>query len=127
MNMKGVNRWLMMLFAIIAMSPMITLAAGIPDQIVPCNGLDCTVCSIATLGQRVLNMGIYLAVFLAAVLFAWAGVKFLTNRENSGEISKAKSIFLNVLIGLVGVLAAWLLIDTIMYAFMGNHLWSQLC
>jgi hypothetical protein len=105
------------------------LAAGIPDQIVPksCDGPNCTVCDIASLAQNVLNFGIYLAVFLAAILFAWAGVKFLTNRGNSGEISKAKSIFFNVMVGLVGILAAWLLIDTIMYTFMGNHLWSKLC
>ena len=121
------TRWFVVLMLVVVICPTLALAAGIPDKIVPCNGTDCTVCSIATLAQNVLNMGIYLAVFLAAVLFAWAGVIFLTNRGNPGEITRAKGIFFNVMVGLVGVLAAWLLIDTIMYTFMGNHLWSQLC
>jgi hypothetical protein len=112
---------------IVAISPAITLAAGIPDKIVPCNGVDCTVCNIASLAQNVLNMAVYLAVFLAAILFAWAGVKMVTARDNAGQRSDAKKVFFNVMVGLVGILAAWLIIDTIMFTFTGSHLWSQLC
>lgn len=117
-----------LMLVVVAITPAIAFGqSGIPDQIVPCNGVDCTVCSIATLAQRVLNFGIYFAVFVAAVLFAWAGVIMLTNRANPGEVSRAKGIFWNVMVGLVGILAAWLLVDTIMYMFTGSHLWGQLC
>ncbi len=113
---------------LVAISPALVFAqSGIPSQIVPCNGVDCTVCSLATLAQRVLNFGIYFSVFVAAILFAWAGLKMLTNRGNVSEVTKAKGIFWNVLVGLTGILAAWLLVDTIMYTFTGSHLWGQLC
>lgn len=119
--------WYAVLLIIITISPALVLAAGIPDKIVPCNGVDCTVCNIASLAQNVLNMAVYLAVFLAAVLFAWAGVKMLTARDNAGERKKGKEIFFNVMVGLVGILSAWLIIDAIMFTFTGSHLWSQLC
>jgi hypothetical protein len=126
-------QWCVFLLIIVAVVPAIALGAGIPEKIVPCDGTsinggtECTVCMIATLMQNILNTGIFLAVFLAAILFAWAGVRMLTNQGNPGQVTEAKKIFWNVTVGLVGILAAWLLVDTIMFTFMGNHLWSKLC
>jgi len=119
-------KWYAVAAMLIGLSPTAVLAAGIPEKIVPCTGTDCTVCSIATLAQNILNFGIFLAVVISAFLFAWAGILYMRN-ESPGEISRAKSIFMNVIIGLVIILAAWLLIDTIMYTFTGSHMWSQLC
>ena len=120
-------RWYVVFLVIVVLLPAVAFAAGMPQKIVPCNGIDCKVCDIASLAQNVLNMGIFLAVFLAAVLFAWAGIKFLTNQTNPGGLGAARQMFFNALLGLVLILAAWLLVDTIMYIFMGSHLWNKLC
>ncbi|OGG75313.1 hypothetical protein A3A41_01790 [Candidatus Kaiserbacteria bacterium RIFCSPLOWO2_01_FULL_54_22] len=116
-----------------------TVALGqtnlLPGQIVPCDGTtinggtECTVCHIATVADNVLKTGIYIAVFLSAVLFAWAGFKYLTNVANSGEVSKAKEIFMNVAIGLIIILAGWLVIDTLMRTLMGSDFgpWNKIC
>src|SRR3989338_8569796 len=93
-------------------SPAIAFAQ-IPT-IVPCNGTDCTFCHIAQLAQNVLNGGIYLAVFLSAILFAYAGWQYITAGGESGKASEAKKIFWNVGVGLVLILAAWLIVDMIM-------------
>lgn len=106
----------------------------LPGKIVPCDGTkisgtECTVCHIATVADNVLKTGIYIAVFLSAVLFAWAGFKYLSNAANSGEVSRAKEIFMNVAVGLIIILAGWLVIDTLMRTLMGADFgpWNKIC
>lgn len=115
--------------------PSIALAANtLPGQIVPesCNQIGgCqSVCDLATIAQNVLNTGIYIAVFLSAILFAWAGWLYLTSAAGS-EISRAKSIFFNVIVGLVIILAGWLVVDTLMRTLVGNGgsfgPWNKIC
>lgn len=103
-------------------------SAQLPDRIVPCNGLDCTVCSLAALAQNLLNAGIFMAVFLSAILFAYAGWLYLTNAAIEGQ-SRAKGMLLNVVIGLVIILAAWLIVDTLMKVMLGGSYlpWNRVC
>lgn len=109
------------------------LAASIPGQIVPetCNGVGgCqSICDIAVVAQNVLNTGIYIAVFLSAVLFAWAGFLYLTNVANTSQHAKAVEVFKNVAIGLVIILAGWLVVDTLMKTFTGQKFgpWNKVC
>ena len=113
--------------------------AAIPSQIVNCSGAiatsqqaACTVCDIARTAQNILNTAIYVAVFMSAVLFAWAGIIYVTNIANHGEIHKAKTIFSNVIIGLVIILASWLVIDTLMKTLVKSDdgrfgPWNKVC
>jgi hypothetical protein len=118
--------------AVLVVAPTIASAAvGIPT-IVPCGGTGqsaCTVCDLAKVAQNILNAGIYLAVILSAVLFAWAGFLYLTNVGNSSGVARAKEIFSNILIGLVIILASWLVIDIVMRTFVGASIlpWNSLC
>lgn len=119
-------------------APAIVSSAVMPGPIVTCNGAvagnglpACTVCNIAQVAQNVLNTGIFVAVFLSAILFAWAGFKYLTNVANSGGVSEAKTLFGNVLIGLLIILGAWLVIDTIMRTLVNPDAlfgpWNKIC
>src|SRR3989344_4385019 len=118
---------------LLAISPSIAFAQ-IPT-IVPCTGATgshpCTFCDIAQLAQNVLNAGIYIAVFLSAVLFAWAGLKYITAGGEPGKASEAKKIFWNVGMGLVLILAAWLIVDLIMKMLVNQSAlfgpWNQIC
>lgn len=113
-------------------APTLVFSAGL-IQIVPdtCNGPGgCqSICDIALIAQNVLNDGIYIAVFLSAVLFAWAGFKYLTNVANPGEVTRAKEIFVNVAIGLVIILAGWLVVDVLMRTLVGGSImpWNKIC
>lgn len=108
----------------------------LPDRIVPCDGTsvnggtECTICHLATLAQNILNAGVYIAVFLSAFLFAWAGWKYMTSR-GGGEVSKAKDVFVNVAVGLVIILGGWLVIDTLMRTVVGSDSkfgpWNKIC
>ena len=118
-----------MLF-IILISPYLALAQ-IPTKIVPCNGTDCTFCHIAQLAQNALNVGIYIAVFLSAVLFAYAGWKYITAGGEPGKAREAKKVFWNVGIGLILILGAWLIVDLIMKILVNEQAlrgpWNAIC
>lgn len=104
--------------------------AQIPT-IVPCNGTDCKLCHIAQLAQNALNAGIYIAVFMSAILFAWAGFKYITAGGDPSGAGEAKKIFWNVGIGLVLILAAWLIVDFIMKMLVSEAVlagpWNKIC
>lgn len=124
-------RYITVILLLLALTPSVALGAALPGKIVPCNGTDCEVCHIAQLAQNLMNTGIFIAVFLSAVLFAWAGWKYLTNAANPGQTGKAKAIFWNVTVGLIIILGAWLLVDTIMKVLVGNTgvmgPWNKIC
>lgn len=113
------------------LAPYAVGAAPFDKPIVPCNGADCSLCDLATLAQNILNTAIYLAVFLSAGLFAWAGWQYLTAQGNSGKAGAARQTFWNVGVGLVIILAAWLIVDTIMKTLTPNGgkfgPWNQIC
>lgn len=120
-------------YLVVALSciPSVAFAAGLVS-IVPCGGQGqtaCTVCDLAKLAQNILNDAIYLSVFVAAILFAWAGFRLLTSVANPGERSRAKDIFVNVAIGLIIILIGWLVIDVLMRALLGQPLapWNVIC
>jgi hypothetical protein len=101
---------------------------GIPDRIVPCNGVDCTICDLATLAQNIINAGVFIFVFVSALMFAYAGFLYLTSSV-SDKVSQAKSIFGNVTLGLIVLLAAWLVVDTLMKSVLGGSFgpWNDIC
>ena len=102
---------------------------GLPSRIVPCNGVDCNVCHLAKLAQNLINTGIFITIFLSAVLFAYAGFLYLTDAANPGQQSQAKKIFSHVAIGLAILLAAWLVVDTLMKSVLGGSFgpWNDVC
>ncbi len=135
------NRMRMLgVFAAVVFSstPSLALAAFPTAGIVTCSGAiaqngqqACTVCDIANTAQNVINTGIYIVVFLATILFVYAGGKYLTAEGNSGAISAAHKIFFNVAIGLIIILSSWLIVDTIMKALFKQDTqfgpWNKIC
>lgn len=132
-------RWMTVILILIAISPAITFAQ-LDKPIVPCNPhIDssgtmvdpCTFCHIAQLAQNVLNTGIYIAIFLSALLFAYAGVKYISAGGEPGKATEAKSIFWHVGVGLLLILAAWLIVDMIMGIMLGREVlvgpWNEIC
>lgn len=125
-------RWGMRAYYALALGlPALVLAQGtnMPSRIVPCDGADCTVCSLATLAQNIINTGVFLFVFFAAIMFAFAGFLMLTDAGNPGQHNKAKEIFVGVTKGLVILLVAWLIVDTLMKSLLGSSFgpWNDIC
>lgn len=56
----------------------------------------------------------YLAVPIAAILFAYAGIKLVFSGGNASKMSEAKSMLINVAIGLALAAGAWLIVHTLL-------------
>ena len=112
--------------------PIFAYAAGLPTQIVTCNGAmagngmpACTACHLAELGQNLLNTTIFMVIFLSALLFAFAGFKYMTE----GHKDEGRKIATNVTVGLVIILSSWLVVDTLMKTVLGGSFgpWNNVC
>ena len=93
-----------------------------PNQsLVPCTGVGSSACDfnkLIELIKRVTNFLLFtLSISIAGIMFAYAGVLFLTSGGNASAKEKATSIFKKVLFGLIIALAAWLIVTTILGAF----------
>lgn len=75
---------------------------------------SCNWCSLVTMIANVVDYAIYLAVIVSALAFAYAGFLILVNNGNAGKVRSALTIFKRTLFGVIGVLAAWLIVDAIM-------------
>ena len=106
-------KWaLAVLIVALAVTPALLLAQSGP--LVPCDGPNCNFCSLVALSQNIINFLVYLAGAFATIMFAYAGIKYATAAANPSQIEEAHKIFWNVLIGIVFVLAAWLIVNTVM-------------
>jgi hypothetical protein len=86
--------------------------------LVPCGGPGddpCTLCDFVVLVDRVVKFLVLILILPAGVVgLMIAGVLLLTAGGNAKQLEKGKSIFRQVLIGMVIAFAAWLVIDTIL-------------
>jgi len=101
----------------------VSLAGPAYAQLVPCGeeGNECRLCHFWQLASRIINFITFnLALAIAPLLFVVAGVLFLTSEGNEQRVTKARSIFLNTVIGLVIVFCSWLMVDTIIKTASGG-------
>ena len=120
----------------ISIVPSLALAAGGLVQIVPqsCNdkpGGCQSICAFAELAQNVLNDGIFFAIAVSAVLIAWSGGQYMIARGESYKIKDAKKRFEYIMIGLLLIMGAWLVVDTVMKTLTGGNAefgpWNSIC
>lgn len=116
---------------VLPLSAFAASAGACPDSLIPC-GCDtggtpgvvdpaeqCTFDDFIVLAQNVINFLIFkIAAPLAAIMFAYAGYLYLTNRGNEAQVKQAHDVFTYVLIGLIVALAAWLTVNFIVTFFL---------
>ena len=110
-----------LLFALtntLALVPLSALAAWRPGQpLVPCgikgSGIDCGWEHLVILLGNLIDLGIYVVLVGSAILFAYAGFLYVTAAAKPGQVAQAHKIFVNVVIGLIISLAAWLIVEVI--------------
>lgn len=86
-------------------------------NVIPCDGVavKCDFTALITLGYRIIDFLLFkFAAPFAVILFMWAGFLFMFKSSSEGEISKAKGIFWNVVIGFVVALAAFLIVKLVL-------------
>jgi len=97
--------------------PMFVMAAGL----VPCGGANeaaCQTCHVVQLVDLVNAWLIGILSLVASVMFMIAGFRLVTANGNPSVMTDAKNMIVNVAIGFMIVLSAWIIIDTGMKALL---------
>ncbi|MES2966936.1 MAG: NlpC/P60 family protein [Patescibacteria group bacterium] len=89
-------------------------------QLAGCSGVDCTACNVVSMANGLITWLIGILFVIFAVLLAIAGVRLVASAGNHHALDEAKSTFTNAIIGFMIILAAWLIVDTIMRALVGT-------
>ncbi|MBP9710877.1 MAG: TrbC/VirB2 family protein [Candidatus Pacebacteria bacterium] len=107
---------LQVLYVCAGLALLLIPVAAYAQGLVPCTGaMTCDICDLGKLMQNIINfMLVGIAVPLAALMFAYAGVLYFTGGSDPHRIARARKIFKNVLTGLLIALSAWLVVNTIM-------------
>src|SRR3989338_8566538 len=120
------------------------------DPIVPCGGYyetnieghpnpnnrqpACSPCELLHLAKHIIDFILVAAApVLATLFFIWGGVLIMLGGENPSMLSSGKKIFKDTLIGLMIVMLAWLITNTIIRTLVdpsklgGGNWWSLQC
>jgi len=96
------------------------------SQVVQCGGTNadgsdqppCDYNQIVKIVNSSMRIVLYLIPGVGTVVLMWAGFMFMTSGDNPGRRSMAKKALLNIGIGIVVMLGAWLIVYTLMTKLM---------
>jgi hypothetical protein len=98
---------------LLILSPTLTSAATF-GGFVTCEGSGCSACNLVDMINKII-FWLFGAVFVIfAVLMAVAGFGLVTSGGNQSALDAAKSKFQNAIIGIIIIMSAWLIVDTVM-------------
>ena len=87
--------------------------------LVTCSGpRECDACALVTTIDEVLDWLITIMLVIFAIVVVYAGIRLVTSGGSPDAKSSAKTMMTNAIIGIVIVLAAWILVDTLMRALL---------
>lgn len=93
--------------------------------LVPCGGPDekmCTLCDLSRLGQNIINFLLEdIALPLTTVMIAVGGVTLAISGGSPKRQELGKKILTSAVIGLIVVLASWLILNTIINLLAGGE------
>lgn len=105
------------LIALLFVSPDLSVGAGLaPD----CAGATCGSCDVVAMANNIVKWLIGVLFMIFAIMVAAGGFGLVTSGGNQAAKEAAKSRISNAIIGIVLVLAAWLLVDTLMRALLAG-------
>lgn len=119
---KSMKKLILIFFLLVLFLPLITKAAGL----VPCGGtndpstekdesLPCTVCDLLVLFQNVLDFAIKTAFLIVIIFIIYGGFRLIFSGGNEANIKTGQKIMTNAIIGLVIILCAWLIVNTVFW------------
>lgn len=90
-------------------------------SLVPCTGVgtsECTFQKLMEMINRIINFVLFILILpIAAIIFAYAGILYISSAASPSNKEKAKGIFGTVVVGLIVALGAWIIINTILSSF----------
>lgn len=95
--------------------------------LVPCSGPDCNTNDVVGFANNLISYLIQALGIIAVIVMVYAGFRLVMSQGNESEWGKAKELFANVIIGIILILAAWLIVDTLLKGLTGRGLndWTE--
>lgn len=75
---------------------------------------ECNFNDLVAAIKKVVNWGTLFAIQFCIVVIAWAGFNYMISGDNAGARTKANKALWNVVIGMIFILAAWLIVTLIL-------------
>jgi hypothetical protein len=120
---KSMKKLILIFFLLFLCLPQITNAAGL----VPCGGSDdlstptineslpCTACDLLILFQNVLKKALEIAFLIVIGSIVYGGFRWIFSGGNETSIKTGQKIITNAIIGIVIILTAWLIVNTVFW------------
>ena len=117
--------WLFIFLMVLTALP--TLAWAQAGGLVPCSGPDCNTNDVVGFANNLISYLIQGLGIIAVIVMVYAGFKMVTSAGDEGAWTKAKELFGNVIIGIILILASWLIVDTLLKGLTGSGLngWTE--
>lgn len=109
-------------FFLVAIPGDFALAQTDPEtsRFVTCNGPDCSLCNLVDMGNTLIIWLFGIIFIIFAVIMFIAGIGLVTSGGNQSALDEAKKKFQNALIGILIIMAAWLVVDRIMTTLLAD-------
>jgi len=75
---------------------------------------DVQACHLVLLVDNLVRFAVFFSTIVATVMFAYAGILYVTASARADNLNQAKTIFGKVFLGFVFILGAWLIIDILL-------------
>ncbi len=95
-----------------------TTSSYVKQAMFPCDGPECTFQNLVTAAQEFSAKLVQIGLIVAPLIFAYAGYLYIMSglEGNAGKRKTATGIFKNVAIGIIIMMLAWVLVNTILNA-----------
>lgn len=100
---------------------LLTRANTASAQIIPCEGIDCTICDFLVLIKNVINLMLEVGVSLAGLFFALGAFFMIISGESEEKRKRGKDMMTSSVYGIVIAFAAWLIIATLLQILTGSE------
>lgn len=87
---------------------------GNTGGLVPCNGLDCSLCDLLVLIKNVINFLLGAIFAIAAAFVVWGSIEIMTSGGDEGRVSSGRERIWTSVLGIAAALGAWLFLGTIL-------------
>lgn len=110
--------------------PVVVCILLIPTEVlgqgfIVCDGPECGFTHLLMLVKRVLDWIVMISFPIAVITFSWAGFVLLTSGGNSAKKDDAKKMLWSVIKGFAFILAAWLIVRTIVNVLLAPGIGDQ--
>jgi hypothetical protein len=91
------------------------------DSFFPCSGADCTICHLGIVINKLIKYAVQFAFVAATIATLIGGGYIMFGGSNPGYLETGKKAIYGAVIGLIIILSAWIVVDTIFKILVGGE------